>query len=52
LRAIEADLRNRYRLVYNPAELKGDGSFHRVELTGDDRVESLRVRRGYYERGR
>jgi Ca-activated chloride channel family protein len=48
LRAIEADLRNQYRLVYKPAELKHDGSFHRIKLKGPDRVESIDVRTGYY----
>jgi len=48
LRAIEADLRNQYVLVYKPAELKHDGSFHRIELTGPDRVESIVARSGYY----
>jgi VWFA-related protein len=48
LRTIEADLRNQYRLIYNPAELKHDGSFHRVELSGPERVDSIRVRTGYY----
>lgn len=32
LRAIEARLRNQYRLIYDPAEPKPDGSFHRIEL--------------------
>jgi Ca-activated chloride channel homolog len=48
LRTIEADLRNEYRLVYKPAELKHDGSFHRIVLLGPDRVESIQVRSGYY----
>jgi VWFA-related protein len=48
LRAVEADLRNQYRLVYNPAEIKADGSFHRVDLTGPDRAASINVRSGYY----
>jgi Ca-activated chloride channel family protein len=48
LRTIEADLRNQYRLVYKPAELKHDGSFHRIKLKGPDRVESIDVRTGYY----
>ena len=43
LRTIEADLRNQYRLIYKPAELKRDGSFHR------DRVE--RARAGREHRG-
>ena len=48
LRMIEADLRNQYRLIYNPAELKHDGSFHRIELRGPERVESIAIRAGYY----
>ena len=48
LRTIEADLRDQYRLVYKPAELKHDGSFHRIKLKGPERVESLEVRSGYY----
>ena len=45
---IEAELRNQYRLIYNPAELKHDGTFHRIELHGPDRVEAISVRSGYY----
>jgi VWFA-related protein len=48
-RSIEADLRNRYRLVYNPAGLTHDGSFHRIDLRGPDRVEKITVRNGYYD---
>ena len=48
LRTIEADLRDQYRLVYNPAELRHDGAFHRVELKAPERVESIAVRAGYY----
>jgi VWFA-related protein len=48
LRTIEADLRNTYRLVYQPAELKPDGSFHRIALRGPERVDSISVRTGYY----
>jgi Ca-activated chloride channel family protein len=48
LRTIESNLRNQYRLVYKPAELKHDGSFHRVELKGPERVDSIIVRSGYY----
>jgi VWFA-related protein len=48
LRTIEADLRNQYRLVYRPAELTHDGSFHRIELKAPERVDSVRVRSGYY----
>ena len=48
LREIEANLRNQYRIIYKPPELKHDGSFHRIELMGPDRVEKLTVRSGYY----
>jgi Ca-activated chloride channel homolog len=48
LRTIEADLRDQYRLVYKPAELRHDGSFHRIQLKGPERVESIVVREGYY----
>ena len=48
LRTIEADLRNQYRLVYKPAELKRDGSFHRIELKASERVGSMVIRSGYY----
>jgi Ca-activated chloride channel homolog len=47
-RTIEADLRNQYRLIYKPAELKHDGSFHRIELKTPERVESISIRSGYY----
>jgi Ca-activated chloride channel family protein len=52
LHTIEADLRNQYRLVYKPAELKRDGSYHRIELKGPERVDSIVVRSGYYAPGR
>ena len=52
LRIVETDLRNQYRLVYNPAELKHDGSFHRIELKGPERVDSFTIRSGYYDRAR
>jgi VWFA-related protein len=48
LRIIEADLRNQYRLVYKPAQLRHDGSFHRIELRGPKRVGSINIRAGYY----
>jgi Ca-activated chloride channel family protein len=48
LRTIEADLRNRYRLIYRPPEMKRDGSFHRVELKAPERVDSITIRSGYY----
>ncbi len=48
LRVIEGDLRNQYLLVYKPAGLKHDGSFHRIELTAPERVNRITVRSGYY----
>jgi Ca-activated chloride channel homolog len=48
LRIVEADLRNQYRLVYKPAGLKHDGSFHNIVLEAPERVESIRIRSGYY----
>jgi Ca-activated chloride channel family protein len=48
LRAIEADLRNQYRLIYRPPELRPDGSFHRVELNAPERVDRITIRSGYY----
>ncbi len=48
LRAIEADLRNQYRLVYKPAALHRNGSFHRIELQTPERVDTISIRSGYY----
>lgn len=48
LRIIEADLRNQYRLIYNPPAFKHDGSFHRIELNEPERVDYLVIRSGYY----
>jgi Ca-activated chloride channel family protein len=48
LQAIQADVRSRYRLIYRPADLKRDGSFHRITLAGPQRVASIDIRSGYY----
>ena len=48
LRVIESESRNQYRLVYDPASLKHDGSFHRIALLPPDRVSSISVRSGYF----
>lgn len=48
LRTIEADLRDQYRLIYKPVDLKHNGAFHRIALKGPKRVESIVVRSGYY----
>ena len=48
LRAIEHDLRNQYRLVYKPAALARDGSFHHIVLESPERVDKTVVRSGFY----
>lgn len=48
LRTIEGEMRDEYRLVYKPYELRHDGSFHRIELSGPERASKLVVRSGYY----
>jgi VWFA-related protein len=48
LRIIQANLRNQYRVVYNPAELKHDGSFHRIIVLPPDRIATINARSGYY----
>lgn len=48
LRIIDADLRSQYRLAYRPAELKHNGSFHRIELKAPERADTISVRSGYY----
>lgn len=48
LRVIEADLRDQYRLIYKPAELKHDDSFHRIALIASPRVSKIKIRSGYY----
>ena len=48
LKTIESEMRNQYRLVYTPANLKHDGTFHSIELQLPDRVEKVEVRSGYF----
>lgn len=48
LKVIQANLRNQYRLVYNPANLKRDGAFHQIVLLTPYRVASVQTRSGYY----
>ncbi|MEO6804079.1 MAG: VWA domain-containing protein [Granulicella sp.] len=48
LRAIEADLRNQYRIIYRPQAMKHNGAFHHIELKTPDRVDTLTIRSGYY----
>jgi Ca-activated chloride channel family protein len=48
LAIIQANLRNQYRLVYNPVDLKSDGAFHTIVLLTPDRVATVQTRSGYY----
>jgi Ca-activated chloride channel family protein len=48
LKTIEANLRNQYRLVYRPEEIRRDGSFHQIVVLGPERVANITVRSGYY----
>jgi Ca-activated chloride channel homolog len=48
LKEIESEMRNQYRLVYNPADFKHDGAFHEIELQPPDRVRRIEVRSGYF----
>jgi Ca-activated chloride channel homolog len=45
---IDADVRNQYWLVYRPAELKSDGSFHSVYVGTSRPDTTIDVRAGYY----
>lgn len=48
LKLIESEMRNQYRLVYTPANVKHDGTFHSIELQLPDRVDRFDVRSGYF----
>ncbi len=48
LRIIESEMRNQYRLVYDPARFRHDGAFHSIELQLPDRVTKVEVRTGYF----
>ena len=50
LATIERDLRNQYFLSFHASKLKHDGSFHRLELKGPERVDRIEGRSGYYDR--
>lgn len=45
---IESEMRDQYRLVYAPANLKDDGAFHQIMLQPPDRVSKVEVRSGYF----
>jgi Ca-activated chloride channel family protein len=48
LKMIESEMRNQYRLVYNPENFKHDGTFHEIELQPPDRVRKIEIRSGYF----
>ena len=48
LKVIESDLRNQYRVVYRPSNLKHDGKFHEIVIGTPERVAEIQVRTGYY----
>jgi Ca-activated chloride channel homolog len=48
LRLIEGNLRTQYRLVYKPAKVKADGSFHHIRLESPSRGGVITARSGYY----
>ena len=48
LQTVEQELRDQYRVVYHPNNLKRDGSFHRIELKMPKRVHNITLRSGYY----
>jgi Ca-activated chloride channel family protein len=48
LRFIVANTRLQYRVVYKPAELKTDGSFHKIELESPKRGGDITTWTGYY----
>ena len=49
---IDADARNEYWLVYRPANLKRDGSFHSIYVGTSKPTTTIDVRAGYYAPGR
>ncbi len=50
LSTIDADLRNRYWMVYKPAQLRHDGLFHQIYVgaSGPTDNVTIDVRSGYY----
>jgi VWFA-related protein len=45
---LDDDLRDRYTLVYRPANLHLDGKFHSIQLSAPQRAASFLMRSGYY----
>ena len=48
LDTIESEVRNQYRLVYEPAEFRSDRAFHQIMMQPPDRVKRIDVRSGYF----
>jgi VWFA-related protein len=48
LAAAVTDVRYQYELVYAPASLKRDGSFHKIKLRSGEQRAQIQVRSGYY----
>jgi Ca-activated chloride channel homolog len=48
LRIIDVNLRSQYRLVYQPQQLKRDGTFHHIKLDSPTRGGVITTRSGYY----
>ena len=48
LNAVTSERRTQDRIVYRPAPLRHDGSFHRIELTTLHTEANLTTRSGYY----
>ena len=51
LEAVQTEMRNQYRLIFSPAALAHDGSFHTIALQPPDRVRRIDIRSGYYAPG-
>lgn len=47
--AAAMDLKNEYLLLYRPARLKHDGSFHKIVLVGPKRVATIVGTSGFYD---
>jgi hypothetical protein len=52
--AIEEEMRNRYALFYEPADLRDDGRFRRIQIAAErsGRRFQVHARKGYYPRQR
>jgi Ca-activated chloride channel family protein len=48
LDSLAEEIRSEYQLFYRPKNLKRDGSFHRIVLTGPPRVATIIGQSGYY----